>query len=130
LRPKKETADSAILSAATNLYTNIKTEMTDTKTRLAAAEAEIVKLRRSIDELVEMHRKEMIQKDAEIQKWQRQYFDQTKKTDSMQASYDAQIQMLKMQLMANNIKPLEFVAQAQAPVEQDAHGGQQPAHNE
>ncbi len=109
IRPKKETADAAILGAANSLYTNLKAEMDQTSKRLSTAEAEIIELRASIVKGDDLHRKELQLKDSEIKRWQDSYLDQVAVKEALIVAHDAQLQLLRTQLIANNIKPFEFV---------------------
>ena len=109
IRPKKETADAAILGAANSLYTNLKVEMVQTSKRLSTAEAEIIELRASIATTNDLHHKELALKDVEIKRWQDSYLDQVAVKEALVLAHDAQLQLLRTQLIANNIKPFEFV---------------------
>ena len=109
IRPKKETADAAILGAANSLYTNLKVEMVQTSKRLSTAEAEIIELRASIATTNDLHHKELALKDIEIKRWQDSYLDQVMVKEALVLAHDAQLQLLRTQLIANNIKPFEFV---------------------
>ena len=108
LKPKRVTADSAILDAANTLYTNLKNEMTDTRDRLSKAEKEIETLKAILKDKEMEHGLAIELKDKEVSKMTSAYFEQVQKTEESQKRMGAKLDIFRNQLLLNGLVPMEF----------------------
>ncbi len=116
LKPKRVTADSAILDAANTLYTNLKNEMTDTRDRLSKAEKEIETLKALLKDKEMEHDLAIEMKDKEVSKMTSAYFEQVQKTEDSQKRMGSRLDIFRNQLLLNGLVPMEFNEKPSKPI--------------